>query len=755
MMAAFMFAVLALASRGRAWATPSRNGPTRPAGGFHVVYTWKERQGPMLFVQEIHLYGNGTLRFVAKTGVGANHEFMAPTDRAFAQRFKQELSKAKARPDPRPTCGAPRGGILTITGLHRKKTVIDLFQSANWARYGRLARWLVSKVMGGTMPALDADCRPLQTGLRPGAHPPAGLPEIRDPDHEDQFLSDYAKATSDDARYRALVNLAWTKNGDPFFRFELLRRYPTRRESQALIQYHLAELVRSVSNKNLARRLLRRIGRRSGPEFDFHRAILQAILSDVQGMKHSLAAYEQALGRKAGRLQTTEWNRVAAAWATLSTDRTTWRSVKTAHARLFAFYWNLLYRIGGGNPKTDPPLAGLLATMALHEARQAFFSRGPVVRGSVNLRARRFVLKYYSPLSKRNWLSLPVAYRFDLLLMTGYLRRHPSLYRNTGYTGPNSDAIILERLILLHRYREAKRFIQRRAGGIPKREARLDVVAGKAFRRNEAWNLAKAAFMHAAQLGAGQGWAEFVRTLIEEGRLAAAAAQAIQAKWLSSNPVMALARSELQARLGHDDEAAKSALAAIQEDGGPEAHRQAGLALAAQGRLSKAAAHFKAAMSDPTIGPQARVDLAEMALATGRIKQARQAARDLRASGALPGCAETILSIAATMQHQEGLARLEAERADFHSGTDPDDLVCAASHFLHHQTMFPVAVRLLRRALTRRPDWSVPRAMLANALAQGGSLRSALNEIEAALRVRPNYQPYLRLRLAIRQAIAK
>jgi len=744
-----------LLGSGRAWAAPRRAkaNTRRPAGCFHAVYSWKERQGPMLFVQEIHLYGNGTIRFVAKTGVGSAHEFMAPKDQSFAKQFRQELTKAKTMPVPTPTCGAPRGGTLTITRLHRKTTTIDLFQPANWARYGRLARWLVRKVMGAALPALDADCRPLRTSLRPGARPPTGLPKIRNRNHEEQYLSNYAKATSDEARFQALVRLAWTRNGDPFFRFELLKRYPTRQQSQALIQYHLAELVRSVSNSDLTRRLLRRIGHRSGPEFDFHRAILMAILGDVQGMRRSLAAYDQALGRKVGKSQTTELKRVAAARTTLAANRTTWRAVKTAHARLFAFYWDILYRIGGGNPKTDPPMASLLAAMALHHARQAFFTRGPVVRGPVNLRARRFVLRYYPSLSKTNWLSLPVAYRFDMLLMTGYLRRHPSLYRNTSFSGPSSDEDILDRLIVLHRYREAKRFIRRRAGGIPKREARLDVVAGRAFRRNEAWNLAKAAFTHAASLGASQGWAEFVRTLIQEGRLVEATAQTLQSKWLSSDATMALARSELQSRLGHDDEAAKAALAAIQADGGPAAHRQAGLALAAMGRLSKAAAHFKAAMSDPTVGPLARVDLAEMALAVGRIKQAMQAARGLRASGSRPGCAEAILSVAAAIQHHGKLASLEAERADFHARTNPDDLVCAAQTFLHHQVMFPIAVRLLRRALTRRPNWSVARAMLAEVLVQGGRPRSALSEIEAAIRVRPNYQPYRRLRLAIRQAI--
>jgi tetratricopeptide (TPR) repeat protein len=424
-----------------------------------------------------------------------------------------------------------------------------------------------------------------------------------------------------------------------------------------------------------------------------------------------------------------------------------------AHSRLFVFFKRLARMVWGGAAAKAPALTRYFVRRALHHGRLAFFSRGPRVRGSAAAAAKKLLLNYYKQLAKGRWYRHPVWHRLDLMGLTGYLRRRPSLYRNTGFAGPDPPPQTVERLVHLRRYRAADRFVDRVAGDDKKKRSTLRLHHGIALVDMEQWQRAHAAFLQAAQLGSPQAWAELVGALVEAGKLGAAHTQLSGSGVVADSAPMLLAKARLERRRGHWSASLAAVKKALKKGAAVCAQRDYALALAATGKLAKAVTAFKAAFGQRRCGCAARADLARMFLRGGRLQQAADAARGLIEDA---HCASAwgiaLLAEVALARKQKALAKLLSERADYHAGYDPDALVAAARVLVRARLMPALAARMLKRALARRPFWSVPRALLARVFAEGGLYKAARMQLRVALRIKPADPAYRTLLRAILKA---
>ena len=736
------------------WGSPQRAMGVPPK--FHVTYEWTEKHGPLSVKHAIHLYGNGTLRHSRATGFGPPSDYTPPRDLGLAIRLKSEIEGAmqKKKP-PLPPCGAPRGGVLTVEGLGPKKKKISLNDSDGWMRYGRIARALVDEVMGAPPEALESDCRPLQVRLKPAKKRARGLPKVRAVGQEDKWLKKLGSADGVEARREALSALAWMNGGDVFFKYALLRKHPTSAESRALLRHHAAVLTRNVHDVSGARWLLQRLGRRAGPEYDYHRALLYAVVGRLDQSLKSFKAFHLALGREPGKVgKELSWVKKAVeAQKTLASDKATWGARRRAHSRMFDLYEHLAKRLWMGAPKDAPPLAVFFIRRAAHQARLAFFSRGPTVRGRLRKRGRTLVITYYDRLVQGHWYRHPVWHRLDLMALTGYLRRNQRLFKNTGFSGPDSPIHTVERLVRLRRFKAADRFVDRIGDGRAKKEAPLRLHQGRALLAMERWKRAQKTLMKGAKMGSAEAWAELVMGLVEQGALGAARQQIANSGAVSETPQMKLAEAFLARRQGLWKRAIAAAKKARERGGGASARRALGLALAARGKLKAAVSELSAAYSDPRIGCRARAETAELYIRGKLLDKAQKTIRDFLNDTRCPSAwGHALLAAAAQKAGQTTLAKTQAARADFHARWDPDACIDSARVLIRHGVVTPNRRRLLRRALARRPHWSIGHALLARVYAERGALKLARVHARVALKKKPLDPAYRALYRAILKA---
>ncbi len=719
---------------------------TPPVGGFHIIYSWHEQRGPIVLTHEIHIYGNGHLRSVTKTGLGPAQEFNPPRNKRLAETLHQALTRPHDPSRPIAPCGAPLGGTLTHIGRRGKKRVVDLFAPDKWAKYGRLVRTLRNQVLGVSLPLFDGNCQALLPGLEPRSRPP-GLVEITPARNEWTGLQKYGAARSKEKRQQALAALAWMPNADSFFRFELLERYPTSPAAQALLRYGLAALVRQVDGSIRASRLLKRLGHRSGPDASFHRSLLQIVRENYQAAGNELGAYYRAMGRpKSAASAAKRGVKAARALATIRSDRSPWRAVKKAHAMLFAFLLDMM-RLAGLWPAPAaalPRLTMSLTRRALHHARAAFFSRGPIIRGRLASKAKAFLVEAYPHLTAGTWVGLPARYRMDLLNLTGFLRRNPSLYRATGFAGPEPVERSLVRLARLRRFREVERFIDRRAAGKPALLAKLHRIVGMTYCDMERWDLAGRFLMAAAKAGSKEAWGGYIHCLVVQGRLSDAAKALADSPTALKGPAYWIGASELARRKGAFGKAVETAKKALAAGGTGLAHRALGLALAAKGDIDRAAAELQAATRDASCASSAWMDLGRLALAAASKAQARRIAAHLDEPGSpLRGCGQALMAARAKGR---SLQDLLARRADYLAQNRPRALLCA-SRFLVSAGMAPeTAHAILGRLLVFEPTQSEANALMARLLLDGDRPRAALGFVRAALQVKradPSYRGLL------------
>jgi tetratricopeptide (TPR) repeat protein len=465
----------------------------------------------------------------------------------------------------------------------------------------------------------------------------------------------------------------------------------------------------------------------------------------------SMVAFHRALVQDKQALRVAGWlQRVRQAVLVSGSDKTTWRASRLAHARLFEYYRRVGRNVWTGPPDQAPPLALYLFRRAIHFGRKAVFSRGPVVRGKTAARARQLLLTYYPVLVRGNWLLHPVWHRFDLLQLTGYLRRNPRMFRTTGFPGPEGEVSTVRRLVRLQRYKESENFVLKHGKANPKKEVALRLSQGTACVGMEQWKRAREILLKAARLGSVAAVAELVQALVKEGDLAQAALKLSQSGAYAQSAEISLARAALAGRLGQWKAAAVHAERAAGLGGGARAQRAWGLALAALGKLPQAVKRFQAAFGNNRWGCAARADVAGLYLAVGKYELARKTALVLAGTaGCRAARAHALLAAVSHRQGRKKLARLLVARAEFHASTDPELLVSVARILVQNRAAPQAAGKILRRAIRYRPRWSVPHALLARLLAEGGSPGTALIHIRIALKRRPHDPDYRGLFRAI------
>ncbi len=734
---------------------PARPAPPPPAGGFHLVYRWTERSGPLSFTKEVHVYGNGQLRWVVRSGLGPARESTPPRNRALATRLRKLL--AGRVPKIRPPCGSPRPGVLSIRSTGRKPRTLPLWNARAWQDHGGLAEELVELVLRVRWTRLDGRCRPLLFGLEPGRRSPSPA-WLRQSRNTGRFLERFAKASDDEGRLEALASLAWTEVEDPFFRFELLRRFPTRKPAQALLRSGLPALVRSARTRE-AVALLARLARRTDPDALFQSAILLAALGRLRASARKAADFWRAVLPEAKlKPALRRLGKARKAAETLLRGAPSWGSEKRAHAAIFAYLHDLLSWSGLWPPSdlrpSETTVPVLLARRALHHARIAYFWRGPRPRAGAAA-ARAFLLEAYAFFAKADWSGLPPAWKMDLVYLTGYLRKNPAVYRHTAFPGPLSVRESVVRLIEMARYEMARRFLERKAPRDSKEWASLLLAAGRAYRRMEAWAFADWAFREAAKAGSTEGAFEQIRTALEQGDPARAAALAA-----SLGPVLdpghaAAVEAVASWMQGQPRKAARKAREAAKKLSRPDLQLLAGRALAGVGRLGEAASLLREVCSDPSRhAAPACAALGEAALAANRHEVLERAADRLESLGARGrGCGLALRSAWQAARGRKALAGLLARQAAFRAGRHPEALLCAAGVLARHHVALPLAKEMVERALGARPGWSRAHALLARLFLEGGQTRLAYRHALVAVNRRPGSASYRTLLAAARSRL--
>ncbi len=728
-----------------------------PAGGFEVTYRWTERSGPLTFTKEVHVYGNGQLRWVVRSGLGPAREFTPPRDRALAAELRKvlggKLPKAQA------PCGSPRPGELLFRGTGRKARRIPLWQAQSWQSHGGLAERLLERVLRLQPPRLDGRCRPLLFGLEPGRKP-RKPPWIRRKPDTETLLRRFSKATDEEGRLGALTGLAWSQGEDPFFRFELLRQFPTRRPTRALLQAGVPALVRSARTED-AKMLLARLVHRKDPDALFQSALLLAALGRLGDSVAKAASFWRAV-LPDGKLKPVlrRLGRIRKAAGVLLHGAPTWGADKRAHAAIFRYLHDLLSWSGLWPPASTDDGAGdatvplLLAHRALHHARIAYFWRGPRPRTGAAA-ARAFLLEAYAFFAQGDWSGLPPVWKMDLVYLTGYLRKNPGTYRHTAFAGPLPVRQSVVRLIEMARDEMARRFLDRKTPPGSKGRAELLLAAGRAYRRMEAWDFADWAFQEAAKAGSTDAAFEEICTALERGDVARAAALTASLGPVL-DPAQAAAVEAVAAWMrGQWQKAATKAAQAARTVSRPDLQLLAGRALASLGRLDEAASLLEGVCRKPSRqAASACAVLGEMALAANRQEALDRAATSLEALGASGrGCG---LALRAAWQAQKGaksLASLLTRQASFRAGRHPEALLCAAGVLARHHLALPLAMGMVERALALRPGWSQAEALLARLFLEGGRAREAYQHALAAVNRRPGRLAYRALLAAARSRL--
>jgi len=723
---------------------------------FHLTYEWKELHGPLAVTYKIHLYGNGTLRYSRATGFGPPAEYTPPKNLSLAKKLESQLSEAKEKKQlPEPPCGAPRGGVITIQGLSGKKEKLSLMDSKGWMRYGRIARALVDEVMNEPPKALESDCRALQIRMSPSKKRTSNLPKVHTNESESKLLTTYGKADSEESRKKALAALSWMKSGDPFFKYELLKSHPTTSAARKLLQYHTSVLTRNIKGKSNAQWLLQRLGKRTGPEYDYHRALLYVVMGRYQDALDSLNSFGKAMGRDSNELrEENAWVRKAVdAATTLKSEKAGWGARRRAHAEMFGFYENMANMMWIGNPDKAPPLCLYFIRRASHQARLAFFSRGPQIRGSLLRRAQTFILTHHDKLVEGRWYRHPVWHRLDLIALTGYLRRHSRLFRDTGFSGPEQPTSTVERLVMLRRFKAAERFVERMGDGKAEVESSLRFHQGRALLDMERWQKAHTALMKGAKMGSVAAWAMLVSGLVEQGNLGAARQQISNSGAVAKTEDMKLAEAFLEKRHGNWKKSLAAAKEAYKQNRSLRARRAVGLALAALGNLEQSVVELSAAYSDPTIGCEARSESAEIYLRGKLFSKANKTIHGMLADKRCPPAwGHALLAASANKEDMKELAQLQSRRVKHHAGWDPDICLKSVRIMLNYGISNPIMSELLKRVMSRRPTWSKAHALLARDLAENGLLRKAGVHAKVALKKKPMDPAYRALYRAILKA---
>jgi len=727
-------------------------------GGVHIVYAWQERVDRIPIHHEIHFYGNGFMRYAQRAGTGPLRETTLPNDRAFVAEVARRYRAAHRAKTLLPPCGAPQGGVLTVR-LGRRPRKISLDDPERWNRYGRLVRTIVSRVVGSVPPPLEADCQPLRLRVDPtGLTRPRKIPSLPPRADERQMLLSLGVATSADRRLEALAALARIRDGDRFFRWALLRSHPGSLAARRLVRRHAAELVRSVRNPAEARELLGYLGQLTGPEGRYHRAVLQLVVGRTEDAARNLGAFHTALNQlSTAQTVTGRVTKLRLAQVDARRRHPPWGPIRRSFARLFVFWHRLARTVWAGDPAQAPPLAILLYRRALHYARLSALS--PSVRatsgGATAVRAaRRLVRTHFSRLARGRWDALRYVQRQDLLVVTGYARRYPTLFPK-GWVDQNVEdyPTTVCRMIRMRYFTVAERFVERMVEQKKADEGRLRVAQGRCLVDQERFALARRALTRAAALGRAEARVALADALVDQGDLVGAERE-VAALPKKSAPGLVI-ESRLWRLRERPVRAVRAAQAAVALQKNARSLDALARSLDLGGRRPAARkAYAEAAGEASPAGRSARLALARLDLTDGNYRAAFDAAWPLvQAPGAperrLRAAAHAVLAMAAAGQSMAALARVQTQRAVYHAGQDPESLAEVADVLIAQGRRLDVALDALRLAQGRRPGWSRVYALHAFVYGQVRHLPRALQSISTALAIRPDYPPYRAIERAL------
>lgn len=737
----------------------SRRRARRPrplgGGGVHLVYAWQERVDQIPIHHEIHIYGNGFMRYAQRAGTGPLQETTLPNDRAFVAGVVARYRVAKKAKVLLPPCGAPQGGVLTVR-LGRRPRKVRLDNPDRWNRYGRLVRSLVARVVGSVPPPLEADCQPLRLRVDPTrltrVRKAKKLPTRAD---ERRMILELGAATSADRRLEALAALARTRDGDRFFRWALLRHHAGSLPARRLVRRHASELVRSVRNEVEARELLGYLGQLTGAEGRYHRAVLQLVIGRTEHAARNLHAFHTALNQLPTAVASTgRMTKLRAAQLDARRRRPPWGPIRRSFARQFVFWHRLARSVWAGDPARAPPLATLLYRRALHYARMSALS--PSVRASsggakVVRAARKLVTTHFRRLAHGRWDGLPYVWRQDLLVVTGYVRRYATLFPK-GWAAANLDdhATTVCRMIRLRYFAVADRFVERMVEQKKVDEGVMRLAQGRCLVEQERWVPARRALARAVALGRVEARVALADALLDQGDLAGAERE------LASLPKRSTAGLVIESRLWRLRERPVRAIRAAQAAIAVRSDARSLGALAQSWELAgrrKAArkAYGEAAAEASAQGRSARLAWARLELLDGNPRSAFDVAWPLvqAPERRLRAAAHAVLAQAAMGQSMRALARLQTERAMYHAGQDPVALAEVADVLIAQAHQPGVALDALRLARGRRPGWSRIYALYAFVYGQLRRLPRALQSISTALAIRPDYPPYRAIERAL------
>ena len=734
---------------------PTRRGVGGAVGGVHLFYAWQERVDQIPIQHEIHIYGNGFMRYAQRAGTGPLQETTLPNDLAFVASVIERYRVAHKTKTLLPPCGAPQGGVLTVR-LGRRPRTVRLDDPEQWNRYGRLIRTLVARVVGSVPPPLEADCQLLRLRVDPtrltGRRTVQKLPTR---DDERRLLLQLGVASSADRQLERLADLAHIRDGDRFFRWALLRRHPGSLAARRLVRQHASELVRSVRDRAEARELLGTLGQLSGPEGQYHRAVLQMVVGRTEDAARNLAAFHTSLNQlPTARVATERLTKLRAAQVDIRRRRPPWGPIRRSVARQFVFWHRLARSVWAGDPAEAPPLAILLYRRALHFARLSALS--PSVRassgGAAAVRAARSLVRtHFRRLAHGRWDALPYMWQQDLLVTTGYVRRYPTLFPK-GWAAQNVDdyTATVCRMIHLRYFAVADRFVDRMVEQRKADEGALRLAQGRCLVERERWAPARRALARAAALGKMEARVVLADALLDQGDLGGAERE------LAALPKGFAAGLIIESRLWRLRERPVRALRAAQAAVGLKKDALSLGALAQSlelaGRRPLARQAYREAAAEATVaGRSARLALARLELTDGSSRAAFDAVWPLvRApERRLRAAAHAVLAGAAAGQSMGALALLQTERAIYHAGQDPAALAEVADVLIAQGRRLGVVLDVLRLARGRRPGWSRIYSLYAFVYGQLRRLPRALQSISTALAIRPDYPPYRAIERAL------
>ncbi|MFH2004960.1 MAG: hypothetical protein ABI333_00105 [bacterium] len=729
----------------------------RGATGIHVVYAWQERVDQIPIQHEVHLYGNGYMRYAQRAGAGAVQETTLPSDKPFVLDLVEQFRAARAAKQLVPPCGAPQGGTLTVR-LGRRPLRLDLTRTQLWNRFGGLVRKIIARVVGAVPQPLEADCQPLRLRVDPSRlTQPRRLEKLGTRAEEQQLLLRYGAAQSGEERLEVLASLALIRDGDRFFRWELLRRHPGSVAARRLVRRHASELVRGVRDEAEARELLGTLGQLSGPEGRHHRAVLQLFTGQTAEASRNLHAFHTSLNQLGtARRVVGQVGEFQTAQVDARRIRPPWGRIRRAFPRQFLFWLRLAQPVWVGDPDQAPPLALALYRRALRFG--VLSALNPSVRagsgGAQTVRAARALVRsHYARLSRGRWDRLPYAYRQDLLSVSGYVRRFPTSFPKEWIEKNLDDRPrTVCRMVRMAYLVVADRFIERMVELQKAKEGPLRLAQGRCLAERERWAGARKAFSRAAELGVSEARIALAEMSLDQGDLGGAE-RVLEALGNKSAEALRI-ESRLWRLRDRPTKAIRAAEAAQQAAPDARSRYAVGRSWELVGRRDKARAAYSNGLREPsTAGLRARLALAKLELAAGQPRAAldaawpltRAAERRFRASG------HAAVAMAAAGMNMEQLVELQVARAAYHAWDDPAALAEVADILIAQGRGLGVALNALLRARGKRPRWSRLFALSAFLYGQLRQLPRAMQSITAALDVRPEYPPYR----AIEQALVR